>query len=117
MTLSVHAAQQALCLQTALAVCNEDACFQSEARPAGLIWERVCLRRYVPGPVLREGRNEIIMLEVEHAPDDATSTAHTLPPQHLVLFAMRPHVAQQAYEGDGDHVAGVFDIAVVMVVL
>lgn len=101
-------------MQTALAVCNQGACFQSEAGPSGLIWECVCLRRYVPGPVLREGKNEIIVLEVEHAPDDATSTAHTLPPQHLALLIMRPHVAQQAYEGDGDRVAGGFDTAFVM---
>jgi hypothetical protein len=29
-------------------------------------------RRYVPGPVLRPGKNEVILLEVEHAPEDAT---------------------------------------------
>ncbi len=29
-------------------------------------------RRYVPGPVLRAGKNEVILLEVEHAPEDAT---------------------------------------------
>ncbi|KAK9836149.1 hypothetical protein WJX81_004982 [Elliptochloris bilobata] len=27
---------------------------------------------YVPGPLMRRGKNEIILLEVEHAPDDAT---------------------------------------------
>ena len=31
------------------------------------------LRRYVPGPILREGKNEVILLEVEYAPEDATS--------------------------------------------
>jgi len=28
--------------------------------------------KYVPGPVLRAGKNEVILLEVEHAPEDAT---------------------------------------------
>lgn len=36
------------------------------------------LRRYVPGPILREGKNEVILLEVEHAPEDATSGGRAL---------------------------------------
>ena len=43
------------------------------------IKQELCGYRYVPGPVLRAGVNEVIMLEVEAAPSDPTGdhTTHT----------------------------------------
>ena len=56
--------------------------------------------QYIPGPWLKEGKNELIILEVERSPSEATGASHHLPKQkhgsRRVLYSCCIHCVHAA---------------------